>query len=96
MVLYNFMKKTKKQIKEDRQIRYGATRIANGQKMAWISIQNKNGWSLGLALNKKTIWLRNTRFATRDVVEIALEKTKVVFVELKNSKDHGKSRSRKV
>lgn len=64
---------------------YGLEVLKEGTKFAWLSMQNKNGWSLGLALNKRTIWLRNIRFATRKEVERALEGSKrsVVFVPVK-------------
>lgn len=64
---------------------YGLEILKSGTKFAWISAQNKYGWSLGLALNKRTVWLRNIRFADRKDVEKALGKSSVVFVELKKS-----------
>lgn len=82
------MKKTKAQLrKENRERRfYGRTTIKAGQKVAWLSVQNKFGWSLGFALENRTIWLRNLRFTSRKEVEKAMEKGKLVFVALKNSK----------
>lgn len=61
---------------------YGMTVVREGKKQCWVSTQNKNGWSLGLALNDRTVWLRNIRFESRKDVEAAL-KGKVVFVHLK-------------
>lgn len=65
---------------------YGMTKLAKGAKTAWLSQENVHGWSLGLALADRTIWLRNLRFASRAEVEKALEKNKVVFMPLKSSK----------
>lgn len=66
---------------------YGMTQLKAGTKSAWISVQNKNGWSLGFALGTHTIWLRNLRFTTRKDVENAFKgKGAVVFVGLKESK----------
>lgn len=62
---------------------YGMTVVREGKKQCWLSSQNKNGWSLGLALNDRTVWLRNIRFESRKDVEAAL-KSKVVFVHLKH------------
>ncbi len=66
---------------------YGRVKIKHRQKMCWISEQNKNGWSLGLALNTHTVWLRNVRFVDRQAVEKAMESGGIVFIHLKNSKD---------
>lgn len=64
---------------------YGTVKLKAGSKYAWLSQQNKNGWSLGLALNNRTVWLRNIRFATRKEVEKAMERSKLVFIQLKNN-----------
>ena len=53
-----------------------------GQKQAWLSKQDRNGWSLGLVIGKKTYWLTNFRFKTNEDVERAL-KSNAVFVALK-------------
>lgn len=60
--------------------------IPKGTKACWMSEQNKNGWSLGFALESHTIWLRNTRFATKAQVEQAVGAKNVVFMPLKGSK----------
>ncbi len=65
---------------------YGMTQLKDGVKLAWVSAQNKYGWSLGLALNERTVWLRNIRFANKGEVERALGKAKVVFIALKKTK----------
>ena len=78
------MKKIKKSKTPKRKRYYGIAKIKSGAKFAWLSIQNKNGWSLGFALNDHTAWVKNVRFATRQEVERALGKSKVVFVELKH------------
>ena len=68
---------------------YGTVKIKEGQKLCWLSKENKNGWSLGLGLNQRTVWLTGLRFKSRKEVERILESDSipVVFVELKNSKD---------
>ena len=73
-------KVTKKAVKRVRF--YGLVKPKSGQKMSWLSQQNKHGWSLGLALGKRTIWLRNVRFASVGDVEKAL-KAGTVLVHLK-------------
>jgi uncharacterized protein YgiM (DUF1202 family) len=77
------MKKNKK--KEWRRPHYGIVKVKAGTKLCWLSQQNKHGWSLGLALNKHTVWLRNVRFATLKDVKMALSSKNIVFVHLKNS-----------
>ena len=81
------MKKSKTQLRKERREKrhYGMTKIREGQKAVFMSVQNKHGWSLGLALNSHTIWLRNVRFQSRKDVEHAMEKSKLVFVHLKNN-----------
>lgn len=63
---------------------YGMVKIPKGAKICWLSVQNKNGWSLGLALNSRTIWLRNVRFSSKDEVSRATDAQKVVFVGKKS------------
>lgn len=60
---------------------YGLTKIKKGQKLALISQENKHGWSLGLALEKRTIWLRNIRFASKEEVLRVVDAKNLVFVE---------------
>jgi len=82
-------KKTRAELKAERREKrhYGMTIINKGEKLAWLSIQNKYGWSLGLAMNKYTSWLRNIRFASKvDVERMVGGGGKIVFVELKNNK----------
>lgn len=59
---------------------YGLQVIKEGQKLSWVSAQNKYGWSLGLALGTRTIWLRNIRFNSPKEVERALGSS-VVFIK---------------
>jgi uncharacterized protein YgiM (DUF1202 family) len=67
-------------------VRYwGLTKVKVGQKLCWVSQQNKNGWSLGLGLGSHTVWLRNVRFASAKEVQRALG-ANVVFVELKDAR----------
>jgi hypothetical protein len=61
---------------------YGIVKIPTGVKLAWLSVQNKHGWSLGLALENRTVWLRNVRFSSIKEVKAAL-KSGIVFVDLK-------------
>lgn len=56
-----------------------------GEKSCWVSKEDKNGWSLGFALNKKTVWLTGLRFASPDEIKRVLDMS-LVFVHLKNSK----------
>lgn len=66
---------------------YGMTVLEGGtNKYAFLSVQNKHGWSLGLALNNRTVWLRNIRFKTRKDVEAVAGRGRVVFIALKGSK----------
>lgn len=58
------------------------TKIKTGEKLCWLSSQNRNGWSLGLSLGKKTMWLRNTRFASASEVKRAV-KAGIVFIHVK-------------
>ena len=64
---------------------YGMVKIRQGEKAVFMSVQNKHGWSLGLALNSHTVWLRNIRFQSRKDVEHALGKKKIVFIHLKGN-----------
>ena len=79
-------KKRVKKVKSKKRIRrYGMTKVQKGQKSAWLSMQNRNGWSLGLAFEKYTVWLRNVRFASKaEVVRVA--GSDVVFVEKKGNR----------
>lgn len=61
---------------------YGRQTVLEATKLAWVSRQDKFGWSLGLALSNRTIWLRNLRFKTEAEVKRAM-KTAVQFVALK-------------
>ena len=76
-------KKVSKAKKPSQRKRYfGITKIKGGTKFCWLSAQNKHGWSLGFALNDRTVWLRNIRFANPAEVQRALD-AKVVFIKLK-------------
>jgi len=68
--------------KKPREKFYGIVKIPAKTKVCWLSIQNKHGWSLGLSLNKRTIWLRNVRFTSVSEVEKAI-KSGIVFTNLK-------------
>lgn len=58
---------------------YGILKIKKGQKLAWVSKENKHGWSLGLAVEKRTVWLRNVRFASLEEVERATTQLNTVY-----------------
>lgn len=61
---------------------FGLTKVKPNEKYCWISVENKNGWSLGFALGSRTIWLTNLRFESiADVKRIV--KSSIVFVHLK-------------
>lgn len=50
--------------------------VPTGAKVAWVSLQNKNGWSLGLTFSgagDRTLWLRNLRFKNEREVERAVK-----------------------
>lgn len=59
---------------------YGMVKVKKGQKLAWISKENKNGWSLGLAVGENTLWLRNLRFASVEEVERTTKGLSVAFI----------------
>lgn len=69
---------------------FGITKIRRGQKLCWLSKQDKNGWSLGLALPSRTVWLTGIRFKTRQEVEVMLDGDIMgaVFVHLKGSEEN--------
>jgi hypothetical protein len=80
-------KKAVKKANKVKRIRfYGLVKPKKGAKFAWISVQNKNGWSLGFATNDRTIWLRNLRFTSIEEVQRVVGVEKIVFVHLKESK----------
>lgn len=78
------MEKNKKKIKSERKKRYfGTVKVPRNAKFCWMSKHDKNGWSLGFALGKRTVWLTGLRFANRDEIERAMS-SNMVFVHLKN------------
>lgn len=58
---------------------YGMVKVPSRSKLAFISHENKHGWSLGLALPKRTYWLKNVRFASQKEVTRAMSSS-VIFV----------------
>ena len=64
---------------------FGLKKIRKGEKLCWFSYENKNGWSLGLAFGKGTLWLRNVRFASKEEVERAISSS-TVFAEMKHKR----------
>ena len=77
------MKKKKQKKVPGRKRYFGITKIRSRAKFCWLSHENKHGWSLGFALEDRTVWLRNLRFASKSEVYRAIDGQKVVFVELK-------------
>ena len=68
---------------------YGLKKLKAGQKACWLAKQDKNGWAIGLAFNSRTLWLRNFRASSKKEVERIMEKSSLVFINLKNN--HAKS-----
>lgn len=58
--------------------------LKGNEKCCWVSKEDKNGWSLGFALNKKTVWLTGLRFKSPYDVQLLVQG--VTFIHLKNSK----------
>lgn len=65
---------------------FGIVKLPKKMKFCWYAKEDKNGWALGLALEKRTVWLKGLRFADPKEVARALEKTGLVYIQLKNSK----------
>ena len=64
---------------------FGIVKLPVGTKRAWLSKQDKNGWSLGLALNSRTLWLRGLRFASEKEIRSCFgRKVTVTFIKVKN------------
>jgi hypothetical protein len=72
--------------KKSRKRFYGLVKIRQGEKVAWLSHQNKHGWSLGLATGSHTFWLKNVRIKTKKEVDRIVNRTGIVFVQLKDNK----------
>lgn len=81
------MKKLKKQKRE----RYfGIVKIQKKNKYVWLSKQDKNGWSLGFALESRTVWLRGLRFpSVKDIEKTFIKPSKLVTIPLKDTKSNG-------
>ena len=80
-------KKIKKSTKKVKRVRhYGLTKLAAGQKFCFISQENVNGWSLGLSLDNRTVWLTNVRFASMKDVKLALRGSAVFIGKKKAAK----------
>lgn len=76
--------KEKKARRQEQRL-YGLKKIRKGEKFCWFSYENKNGWSLGLAFEKYTLWLRNVRFSSKVEVERAVS-SPVNFSEMKHKR----------
>lgn len=78
-------KKFRKEKKAKRKERYfGIVKLPKGIKLCWLSKQSKHGWSLGLALNKRTVWVTGLRFVNKKELARALG-ANVVFIQMKNN-----------
>ena len=66
---------------------FGIVKLPAKLKFAWLSKQDKNGWSLGLALEKRTVWLRGLRFATKKEIARVVDRTTIVYLQLKDNKN---------
>lgn len=75
--------KSQKELKAERRAKrwYGMKKVKRGEKVCWLAKEDKNGWSLGLALGERTLWLRNLRFPSHKEVSRILG-ANVVFVYL--------------
>lgn len=82
----NGRKKTTTKRSGSKQRYFGIVKIKRGEKLCWIAKEFSNGWSLGLALNNRNVWLTGLRFADRKELERVGESS-VVFVHMRNSKD---------
>lgn len=71
-----------KKIRKERY--FGIVKLKQGIKICWLSKQDKNGWSLGLALGKRTVWVKGLRFASKQEVKRAVKAT-IVFLALKHA-----------
>lgn len=64
---------------------FDIVKLPVGTKRAWLSKQDKNGWSLGLALNSRTLWLRGLRFASEREIRACFGRgMTVTFLKLKS------------
>lgn len=60
-------------------VQKGLIKVVKGSKTSWLSKQDKNGWSLGLAMGKKTLWLKGLRFKDdREVSRVVM--SKIIYV----------------
>lgn len=79
-------KKVAKKTRISKQRYFGLVKIKRGEKLCWVSRQDKNGWSMGLGLGSRTIWLTGIRLA--DVKEVdRVRECSAVFVHMKNSEE---------
>ena len=80
--------KKKSSMQKRRERYFGIVKLPQGVKMSWISKQDMNGWSLGLGLNSRTVWLRGLRFKSSEEVRRCaggFSKTSLVFLPLKGN-----------
>jgi len=77
--------KEQKRIENRAKKAYGKVSIPDDAKLAWVSMENKHGWSLGLEFKGRVIWLRHVRFASLKGAQSVFKAGKV-YVHLKNKK----------
>lgn len=63
---------------------FGIVKLLKGHKASWVSKEDKNGWSLGYAMNNRTVWLTGLRFKSTEEIEHAINDTGIIFVEKNN------------
>ena len=80
-------KKTQKELKAERRAQrwYGMKKLHEGEKVCWLAKQDKHGYSLGLALGKRTLWLRNLRIPNVHELKRVI-KSSILFIHLKDIK----------
>lgn len=65
----------------------GLVKVPRGTKVCWLAKEDRNGWAVGLAVGKKNLWLRGLRFANRQEAERICQKSAIVFIHTKDSKE---------
>lgn len=90
MLQYMAKKKAKKKssIQKRRERYFGIVKVPKGTKVCWLAQESKNGFSLGLAFEGRTVWLKGLRFVNPKELAKVL-KSNVVFVFTRDSKFSG-------
>lgn len=69
-------------IKKTKRVQAGLVKVSLNKKAYWLSKEDRNGWSLGFSLGKKTVWLTGLRFRSEEHIESVLN-LGVIYVEKK-------------